>query len=96
MSIIRKEIQGSTLRGKSSPTPFHAFKEEDLQQLKQFIKNNETEYVYTCPHRRMKSYLIEEGITWKQIWQCHVNICSESDRRFASYDRFRQYVHHFF
>ena len=47
----------------------HAFHKDTIEFLKSEIESWEPhlEYEFPCPHRRMKSYFVEEGVTWRSI-----------------------------
>ena len=47
----------------------HAFHKDTIEFLKSELESWEPhlEYEFPCPHRRMKSYFVEEGVTWTSV-----------------------------
>lgn len=44
------------------------FTEEDINLFKKFILSLDVEKGFPCQHRRLKHYIIEEGISWTTIY----------------------------
>ena len=56
-----------------SKPPKHALNEESLLFMKQNFVEWEFEEGFPCPHRRLKRFFIEDGMTWKKVHQLYLS-----------------------
>lgn len=91
---LAKESGFQAVKEKNAPK--HALSSDDIERVKSFIMLLPTEEGYPCCHRRMKNYLMDQGLTWKQLWRRYETIMEEDNHRVVSYERWLQYVHYEF
>ena len=52
----------------------HALKDETIQFMLSFVDKLEVEKGFPCPHRRMKFYILEQGITFAKLHERYINL----------------------
>ena len=60
---IRNIMKEPTLLDKKRPSPKHAVRKEDLENLKEHLSGYDTEDGFPCAHRRPRKFLIVQGLT---------------------------------
>ena len=64
---IRRELRDPSLKKKKKKPVYYHVTEEQKEEIKRHLRTYETEYGFSCSHRRQRKYLVAEGITWKKI-----------------------------
>ena len=64
----------------------------------EFILSLDLEPGYPCTHRSIPLYVEgeDQGSTWRKLHAKYEKLCEKNHSRTISYNRFREYVHHFF
>ena len=79
-------------------TPKHAVNDGDKKLIVEFILSLDLEPEYPCAHRSIPLYVEgeDQGSTWRKLHAKYKTLCEKNHSRTISYNRFREYVHHFF
>ena len=79
-------------------TPKHAVNDGDKKLIVEFILSLDLEPGYPCAHRSIPLYVEgeDQGSTWRKLHAKYEKLCEKNHSRTISYNRFREYVHHFF
>ena len=83
---------------KARKPPKHAATDEDKRRIVDFILSLDLEPGYPCAHRSVPLYIEgdDQGSTWRKIHNKYQAMCATQEVRSMSYNRFREYVHHYF
>ena len=78
--------------------PKHAATDDDKKRIVDFILSLDLEPGYPCAHRSVPLYVEgdDQGSTWIQIHNKYKIKCESQKVKFMSYNRFREYAHHYF
>ena len=78
--------------------PKHAVKDKDTWRIVDFVLSLDLEPGYPCAHRSLPLYVEgdNQGSSWRSLHEQYKNKCETEKVRILSYNRFREYVHHFF
>lgn len=78
--------------------PKHAATDDDKRRIVDFILSLDLEPGYPCAHRSVPLYIEgdDQGSTWLKIHKKYQTRCESEKVRSMSYNRFREYAHHFF
>ena len=93
---LRQAKESGFKMSKEKKIPKHAFIEDDIELIRSYVNALQTEEGYPCSHRRLKHYLLEEGITWKKLWGRYKSRMEDGRNKVVSYERWLQYVHYHF
>ena len=78
--------------------PNHAATDDDTCRVVDFILSLDLEPGYPCAHRSIPLYVEgdNQGLTWSSLHAVYKEKCEAANVFVFSYNRFREYVHHFF
>ena len=81
-----------------SKTPKHAASDADTFMIVDFVLGLDLEPGYPCAHRSIPLYVEgeDQGSNWRKLHDKYKEKCLAKDVRIISYNRFREYVHHYF
>ena len=82
----------------ASKTPKHAASDADTFRIVDFVLGLDLEPGYPCAHRSIPLYVEgdDQGSNWRKLHEKYKEKSLAKDVRILSYNRFREYVHHYF
>ena len=76
----------------------HAASDADTSRIVDFVLSLDLEPGYPCAHRSIPLYVVgeDQGSTWTKLHNKYKEKVVAENGRIMSYNRFREYVHHYF